>query len=80
MNNYSTSTQSISVNQALESRRSSNPYKGMTANIDQATMVTRAKTAVDIVNDALRACSYSFDFNSHYVTGPFGLNRTNINL
>jgi hypothetical protein len=50
------------MNQALESRRLSNPYKGMTANIDQAAIVTRAKTAVDIVNDALRACYYSFEY------------------
>jgi hypothetical protein len=28
--------------------------------MDQAAIVTRAKTAVDIVNDALRACYYSF--------------------
>ncbi len=30
--------------------------------MDQAAIVTRAKTAVDIVNDALRACYYSFEY------------------
>jgi hypothetical protein len=50
-----------------------------TGNIDQVSLVTRAKTATEIQNEATLVCYYSFDSNPYVDSGPLGLNGLAVN-
>ena len=48
--------------------------------VDQVSLVTRAKTASEVLFDATVVCYYPFDSNSSYDSGPLGLNGSVIGL
>ena len=50
-----------------------------TGRIDQVSLVTRAKSAVEILNDATLVCYYSFDSSPYMDSGPLGLNGLMVN-
>ena len=50
-----------------------------TGNIDQVSLITRAKTATEILNDASLVCYYSFDSSPYVDSGPSGLNGLTVN-
>lgn len=51
-----------------------------TGYIDQLSLLTKAKTAEEILRDATLVCYYPFDGNSSYDFGPLGLNGSAIGL
>lgn len=51
-----------------------------TGNVDQVSLITRAKTATEILNDASLVCYYSFDSNSYSDSGPLNLKGSGVNI
>jgi len=51
-----------------------------TGNIDQVSLITQAKTAAEILDDATLVCYYSFDSNLYSDSGPLNLIGSGVNV
>ncbi|CAF3890658.1 unnamed protein product [Rotaria sp. Silwood2] len=76
---FQTMTGAITIG-AINATGAATPSSFWTGYLDQVSYVSKAKTAVEVLDDAILVAYYSFDNGSFYDSGPNGINGTGVSL